>query len=811
LAFSLLAVLVLTGAARAQEVAQTPPAAPPVPGEAAAPKDAQPQTLTTQPSLPDPQTLIFGEWRFTSEYQERNGSLYVLKGHAEVEDRSLLVRADRIEYDEETTEVRADGHVYFHGFEKNEQIWCDRLEYNRDDMKGKFYNVRGEAMPKVVVRRGILTGNSPFHFEGEWAERVGERYILYNGWITNCKMPNPWWKIRGPRFSIIPHENAKAYKSWFILRRMPLFYAPYFYHSLEKQPRHSGFLIPNLVPRSQRGFMIGLGYFWAINRSYDLTYRFFDYNTNAFAHHVDFRGKPNATTDYDFIFNGVQDRGGLPDTNPPQRYSGVTIYSVGRSDLGNGWHVLGFANYVSSFAFRQVWSESFNEAIGSEIHSRGYLDKSWSSFEFDAVLDRMQNFQTTEINVTEPNGEVNHISNAVLIHKLPEGQFSSRDRQIWKNLPVWFSFYSAAGLLFRSEPIFNAPDNNVLIENYQTRQFTPRIDFAPHVTTALHWGGIDLVPSVGIDETYYGQSQEPAPPILLQPYPVIYQVQNTSLVRSARDISVDLILPSIGRVFDKKTIFGDKLKHVIEPRATYRYVTGIGDDFNRFVRFDETEILANTNQVDLSITNRIYAKRGDNVSEIFTWELKQARYLDPGFGGAVVPGMANVFQATSDLSAYAFLLGPRHYSPIVSLLRTSPVDRISIAWQTDYDPLYHRFVDSSVSLDYRWKIYYASVGNNFTRYDPLLTPRANQYRARVGFGDGNKRGWSAAIDAVYDYKQGVLDYTTTQVTYNTDCCGFSVQFRRWNAGLRDETRWTFSFAIANVGTFGSLKKNDRLF
>jgi len=38
-----------------------------------------------------------------------------------------------------------------------------------------------------------------------------------------------------------------------------------------------------------------------------------------------------------------------------------------------------------------------------------------------------------------------------------------------------------------------------------------------------------------------------------------------------------------------------------------------------------------------------------------------------------------------------------------------------------------------------------------------------------------------------------------------------VQYRRWNIGVRDETNLTFSFAIANVGSVGSLKKNDRLF
>ena len=28
-----------------------------------------------------------------------------------------------------------------------------------------------------------------------------------------------------------------------------------------------------------------------------------------------------------------------------------------------------------------------------------------------------------------------------------------------------------------------------------------------------------------------------------------------------------------------------------------------------------------------------------------------------------------------------------------------------------------------------------------------------------------------------------------QVTYNTDCCGFSVEYHRYNVGIRDEGQW----------------------
>lgn len=795
--------------------AQVNPSSPAPPQAAQTDKQAG-STISTPGSgpnwqaLPERSTLTRRDWvgQSVTEKLVKEG-VRELQGHAEIENSDMLIRADDIVYDEDSGMLTATGNVYFHNFLHNEQIWCDKMEYDTDAGTGKWYNVRGETMPKTVNRNGILAGTSPFHFEGEWAERLNEdHFVLYNGWVTNCRIPNPWWRMKGPKFDIVRYESAKAYKSWFYLRGIPLFYTPYFYHSLQKQPRHSGFLIPNLVPRSQRGVMVGLGYFWAINRSYDITYRFFDYNTSAFGHHVDFRGKPNATTDYDFILYGVQDRAGDPNI-AYQRFSGVNVYFAGHSDLGNGWYANGMVNYVSSFRFRQEWSESYNEAIGSEIHSVGFINKNWSNYTFDVGMSRLENYENTEVPVTEPNGTVNYLRNAVLLHKLPDADFSGRDRQIWKNVPLWFSFYSEAGLLYRSEPIFDA--NNSLVDSFQTRQFMPRLHVAPSLTSVVHLGGISITPSIGIDETYYGESQNITAAEGTYPYPYEYEESTSAITRNARDLTVDISFPSFERVFNKKTIFGDKLKHVIEPRATYKYVTGVGQDFNKIIRFDEEDLLANTSQLQLSLTNRIYAKRGDNVQEIFTWELMQNRYFDPTFGGAVLPGAANIFAATSDLTAYAFAEGPRTYSPIASILRASPVTGLGLQWQADYDPHYGHIVDSSLSVDYRWKKYFVSVANFEAHTDPILAPYGNQYHFRTGLGDPQHRGWNAGVDVAYDYRLGIIQYTTAQVTYNTDCCGFSVQYRRFNFGIRDESKYYFSFSLANLGSVGTLRKQDRLF
>jgi LPS-assembly protein len=780
------------------------------PASAQGTSPAAPQAAAALPEPPPPASIPKNQWDVQAENQESVGKLHKLHGNAWVESSHILLRGDDIDWDEETGDLHASGHVYLRNFQQNEQVWCDQMEYNTEQETGKFYNVHGEMVPRIITRPGILTSHSPFFFQGEWAERAGGIYVLHHGYITNCKMPAPWWRLRGPKFVIVPGEKALAYRSTFLLRGVPLFFTPYFYHSLEKEPRKSGFLTPNISNSSIGGFTLGIGYFWAINRSYDLTYRFLDYTSRGLAHHLEFSGKPRPGTDFYAILYGVQDRG-VAGAGPTQTYSGLSIHAAGKSDMGDGWTAHTEVNYVTSFRFVQEWSQSYSELLGSETHSVGFVNKNWPTDSLDVIVARLENFQTVEVAI--PPGGNNYVANAVIIRKLPEAEFSGRDQPIWGNLPLWFSWDSSGGLLYRSEPVFNSGLTQ-LIDRVRTGELMTRENLAPHITGAFHLGDfLHFVPSLGLHETFYGQGQTQDLSVQGQTqYQDTYQTTGTKILRSAEEFSLDVILPTISRVYAKKTFLGDKLKHVIEPRATYRYVTGVGSDFDKFIRFDETELLSNTNDLLLSVTNRIYAKRGDSVQEIVTWELGQKRYFDPTFGGALIPGQRNVFESTADLSAFAFLAGPRGVSPVVSSLRLSPVSGFAVRWQADYDPRVHGVVDSTVALDYRFrKKYFASIANSLVRLNPILTPAADQYGFRVGYGDVNRTGWNGYITVNYDQRTGVVENTSAQVTYNTDCCGLSVQYYRFNVGLRDETGWRFAFAIGNVGTFGTLKKQDRTF
>src|SRR5262249_44127518 len=154
-----------------------------------------------------------------------------------------------------------------------------------------------------------------------------------------------------PKFDIILNDRAIGYHAVFRLRGIPLFFSPAFYKSLKKSPRKTGFLSPSAGHSSLRGYFVGFGYYWAINRSYDLLYQGEDFTTRAFAHNVDFRGKVRPGTDFNFTLYGVNDQSGVTIgsktnaqgvTTPVVQHQGGAQFQLdGRSDLGDGWEARG--------------------------------------------------------------------------------------------------------------------------------------------------------------------------------------------------------------------------------------------------------------------------------------------------------------------------------------------------------------------------------------------------------------------------------------------------------------------------------------
>ncbi|MBA2682255.1 MAG: hypothetical protein H0U76_28165 [Ktedonobacteraceae bacterium] len=99
---------------------------------------------------------------------------------------------------------------------------------------------------------------------------------------------------------------------------------------------------------------------------------------------------------------------------------------------------------------------------------------------------------------------------------------------------------------------------------------------------------------------------------------------------------------------------------------------------------------------------------------------------------------------------------------------------------------------------------------------PPLAPQKvvnyNQLQMLLGYGALTKPGLSVAVSGGLDLNLHTLEYSAVQTNYNFDCCGFTVEYRRFNLGsIRNESQESFSFTLAGVGAAGTLKRAERLF
>ena len=120
-------------------------------------------------------------------------------------------------------------------------------------------------------------------------------------------------------------------------------------------------------------------------------------------------------------------------------------------------------------------------------------------------------------------------------------------------------------------------------------------------------------------------------------------------------------------------------------KLAYRVVTGI-NNFPQLIRFDADSTLTDTNEISYGITQRLWVKEGeDQPQELISWSLTQKHFFDPTFGGALVPGVRNVFQTLDEISPFAFADGPRNWSPLISDFKVTPGGPLDFEQILEYD------------------------------------------------------------------------------------------------------------------------------
>jgi LPS-assembly protein len=821
-----------------------------------------PKIVTSQ-SPPPPSSRQGEPVLIKADEQERDGPIYKLNGNVEIHYRDLILWADHATYNEDTGEVTADGHVALDGSINDEHITATHARYNVDKETGVFYDAVGTIGAKPKVRQMVLTSPHPFAFTATVVDKTGpDHYIVHHGTVTTCEVPRPKWQFNARRVSVEVGKDAVLYNSMFSVRGVPVFFFPFATHPLEKLPRQSGFLIPSYGHSTTKGYVVGDSFYWAINRSMDATLGAQYFSQRGWAQHGEFRGRLNDHTSVYMTYFGVTDRG---TAKGHVDQGGEDIRLLAESRFA-GFRAVANIDYLSSLIFRLVFYEVWNQAIFTEVRSQAFLSKTSNGFSYNALIDHYQNFESTNRN------------DVITILHEPSFDFSSVDRRLG-NTPFYWSFDAALDGLHRGEP----PARGSNQPGFATAPIVGRFDLNPSLSLPLHSHGWSVWSELALRNTLYTQR-------LIPTSGGVGVASNDLTNRKAVDASVEIRPPAIEKIFGH-SLFGYKIKHVVEPRILYRRVAGV-NNFDNILRFDARDILSDTNEIEYGFVNRFYGKplhptnqncrstetttspatagtvttssaeessetetqegsivRSMNQStaetpipwqtdeppppqlpdcavansarEWFSWELGQKYFFDPTFGGAVVNGFRNVFASTADFTAIAFLTGPRRFAPLISRFRINPGGRVSADSELDYDFDRHKISSSSASLSFRigsqltisaTDAYIQAPGTTVSSNNIAVPIQFNTLRFGATYGSPLRRGFSIAGIGGYDANASLLQYTAVQSSYNWDCCGVSMEYRRWFLpGIRNENEYRFILNLANVGSFGNLRKRERLY
>ncbi len=773
---------------------------------------------------PAPATGTPVEWE--AKRQDWAGDTLTLTGDVVVHSEDYVLHADSAVYSRKTTELEADGHLQLSGGPNDVLINATHGDMRLNMDTARFYDVSGSQGVRTMGHTVVYSAPTPLLFSGRVLLETGEgKFRVIDGSITNCRLPHPDWRIIAHTIAL-NNEKASTTNAFFEFLGVPIFYIPYLQHPANETGRVSGFMIPFVGNSSIKGYVLGEQVYWAMNRSMDASVGVEYYSKRGWAPNGDFRYKGPGLDHLTARWSALIDRGIEEPTTDPQtgqvsnqlvNEGGVDVGLMGRKDLSPSTRVAGTVEYLSSYVYRLVFNDNYSQATSSEVASDVVLTHNHNGEIPTAWLDRFQSFAGTA------NGD------EVKILRLPLLRYDVLDRPLGDS-PLYWGLESSLGYLNRSEPSFHS--RNVV-----------RLDVYPHLSMPFTAGGWSFVPEVALRDTVYTISQTPA---LIGPT-TVPQIDHSALNRGDLEASVDIRPPALERDFELP-MWHRELRHVIEPELTYGYVGGIGAQARNVLLFDTTDIATDVNEAGFSLTQRFYLRRteerpcktdndddatGDGTGqpcpnaprEWATWQIAQEYFIDPNFGGAVIPGRRNVFDATLDLMAPTFLTSTRNIAPVVSRMRFEAIDNLRVEWDLDYDSIAGRIAANNLFAGYSFGRTTLGIGHALLNAPDEQTSsvssvasviKSQQLQPFFEFGKQSGNGFNLAVNGGYDFVQHEVQYAGVQAVYNWNCCGLTAGYRRYELGTvgstsRDETQWLYSFTLANFGAVGDIRRANSVF
>jgi LPS-assembly protein len=743
--------------------------------------------------------------------------VFVYEGNVDARIGTYRLQADKATVYDAENRVVVEGSVVFDQADV-QRITGTRGEWNYRTKTGYFVDSTGYT--------NSTQDGTRIYFTADRVERVSlDTIVATNVQVTACDEDVPKWSFQASKTRIKTGDRVYVYSPKLKIKNVPVFYLPYASVSIKPRDRASGFLTPTIGGSGAKGFRLSTAYYQTLGRSADATLRSDIYTQRGLGFGVDLRTRANSRSYLNVGFYAVKDRifGPSADAAHPDQ-GGSSLYVDGVHYFKNGFIAVADVNITSNLAFRQVFSDNIQQAISPEETSQVFINKDYNEYSFN-FLARTQ---------------VTSLTNArIRIRQLPSISIDKRPAIVsfFKNLPLYFSFSGSADGVSRKETVEDQVQfvSDVGGNPILSPSIVQRLDLSPRFELPLNFAGWTVTASGNGRVTFYSNSLDPN----------TRDVLSQNVTRSYGEFELDVRPPAFARDFHR----GDGsffFRHVIEPYVVYRKLTGI-NNFDRIIRFDYIDAIADTNEIEFGIANRFFTRRStENVSdgrvnatdgenkpslstqpyEALTITLRGKYFFDPFFGGALVTNRRNQFYPLNTLSGFVYGGIPRRFSPVNVDARYRPRRDLFVDFRTDLDTNGHGMRALATTFGLSRQIIQVFQSFYYTRaveVAPNLadargfeagTLRGSQWSPSVFLGKRD-RGFFGGASFFFDFQKrpgrgdSSLISSTMTLGHAWDCCAFAGQFSTFNGGLRKENRVVFSFRLYGIGSFGTEQIGQR--
>lgn len=453
--------------------------------------------------------------------------------------------------------IEAIGHVILETMKTH--IEASRLKFYYKSSTGLIYD--GFVQSGQVI------------FEGEFIEKTGpDTYIATRSEYTACTTCPPGWSFSGSRIEAEMGGYAYIKRPVFKVAGVPIFIFPAMMVPL-KSTRQSGFLVPSGDYGDKGGLAVGESFFWAIDRSRDITLTLKNYELRGLKGHEDYRyvlGE-GSTGRLEAAFLG--DRVMAKEVNQEDPLNRYFYHYQHHFELPDNFvHRMEYVG-VSDLRYARDFPEELKGWGDPAFENRMSLTKNMESHSLSAEADLYTN-QLKSYPLSD---------NDDAVHKMPELRYSKKEQRIGQYGPTlrWdLNYTNFAREQFAYDSLIASPDQKgfvsgsldgstgrIIRDPFKASDIIrtgQRIDLKPTLAYPFQiYNRFDIVPSLTYRETQYKFD-----------LPANAEAFGYSPTAARRYLQTDLAFRTeFSSVFgDLKDDKSERYKHSIEPEVTYSQI-----------------------------------------------------------------------------------------------------------------------------------------------------------------------------------------------------------------------------------------------